>query len=79
MTIHHVHVKLIGAGRLDASDGLAQGGEIGRQDAGRDLHLTRPYPIGREGRNETPSNPVELIETQGFGLSPQVLDNTDRK
>ncbi len=36
--VHDVHVELVGAARLDAGHGLAQRGEIGGENAWRDLH-----------------------------------------
>ena len=36
MPVHHVDMDVVGAGRVDRAHLLAQPGEIGREDGGRD-------------------------------------------
>ena len=38
--VHDVHVKLVGAACLDARDRVAKRGEVGGEDARRDLHAS---------------------------------------
>jgi hypothetical protein len=44
MSVHHVNVDTVGACALSLGYLLAQAGEIGREDRGRQFH--RVFPIG---------------------------------
>ena len=48
--VHDVEVDPVGAGRLDAADGVGEVGQVGVEDARRD-----PRPAVRHGQSPTPA------------------------
>src|SRR5207245_422071 len=55
--VHDVHVELVGAARLDPRDVVAEGGEVRREDRGRDLDHDAVIPRSGDRRKRTAVNP----------------------
>src|SRR5207249_3240520 len=55
--VDDVHVELVGAARLDPRDVVAEGGEVRREDRGRDLDHGAVIPRSGDRRKRTAVNP----------------------